>query len=272
MDSPRRQRSIFLCQPHSTTPHPSRVGVLTRLPDALGCCRSAAGGQGATLSTFPRSVSRVNLRVLRPLTREPQGQPSPLRTPQSRPGAQGIFPTSRGQAPHGWPMVHHSLATGFTIPQGCFFWSPIPSHVPLCHIPSPPQSQRPVVFPIPRGSCAAPSHPSSRVYTPPGRLQPCGAGPLDPHPSADRFVRLARVAPFPPPPLSPVPRPLTQLGLFPASRAFPVSWGRRVALATRLFLSRLFSEHPVFLPHRAASNPLARAHWILIHPGTVSCA
>ena len=29
---------------------------------------------------------------------------------------------------------------------------------------------------------------------------------------------------------------------------------------------------PVFIPHRVASNPLARAHWILIHPGTVSCA
>ena len=28
--------------------------------------------------------------------------------------------------------------------------------------------------------------------------------------------------------------------------------------------------HPVFIPHRAASNPVTRAHWILIHPGTVS--
>ena len=61
MDSPRRQRSISLCHPHSTTPHPSQVGVFTRLPDALGCRPSTAGGQGATLSTFP----------LVPLTREP---------------------------------------------------------------------------------------------------------------------------------------------------------------------------------------------------------
>ena len=61
MDSPRRQQSISLCQPHSTSPHPSRVGVPTRLPDALGCRPSTAGGQGATLSTFP----------LVPLTREP---------------------------------------------------------------------------------------------------------------------------------------------------------------------------------------------------------
>ena len=71
---------------------------------------------------FPRSPwsrSRVALRVLRPLTRGSQGQPSPLRTPHGRPGVQGIFPTSRGQVPHGWPMVHHSMATGFPIPRGC---------------------------------------------------------------------------------------------------------------------------------------------------------
>ena len=30
--------------------------------------------------------------------------------------------------------------------------------------------------------------------------------------------------------------------------------------------------HPVFIPWRAASNPVARAHWILIHPGTALCA
>ena len=52
MDIPRQQRSISLCQPHSTTPHPSRAGVPTRLPDPLGCRPSTAGGQGATLSTF----------------------------------------------------------------------------------------------------------------------------------------------------------------------------------------------------------------------------
>ena len=32
MDSPRRQRRISLCQPHSTTPHPSRAGVPSRPP------------------------------------------------------------------------------------------------------------------------------------------------------------------------------------------------------------------------------------------------
>ena len=30
--------------------------------------------------------------------------------------------------------------------------------------------------------------------------------------------------------------------------------------------------HPVFIPHRAASNPVARAHWILIHPGLARVA
>ena len=68
----------------------------------------------------------------------------------------------------------------------------------------------------PLGCCAAPSHPSSRVYTPLGRQQPCGAGPLDAHPSGDRFVRLARVAPLPPPPLTPMPPPIAhRLGRAP---------------------------------------------------------
>ena len=71
--------------------------------------------------------------------------------------------------------------------------------------PSPSLSPVPRPRPNPLGCCAAPSHPSCRVYTPPGRQKPCGASPLDPHPSGDCFVRLARVAPFPP--FSPLPRP-----------------------------------------------------------------
>ena len=50
-----------------------------------------------------------------------------------------------------------------------------------------------------RPSLSCPLSPSSRVCTSPGRQQPFGAGPLDPHPSGDRFVCLALVAPFPPP-------------------------------------------------------------------------
>ena len=148
MDSPRRQGSISLCQPHSSTPHPSRVGVPTRLPDALGCRPSTAGGQGATLSTFP----------LVPLTREPTctqaidpGISRSTLTPAdtSRPfQVQGILPTSRGQVPHGWPMVHHSMATGFPIPRGCCLALsvslPIPCPIPLCLIPAPARSQRPM--------------------------------------------------------------------------------------------------------------------------------
>ena len=75
--------------------------------------------RGRPFPRSPGSRSRVNLRVLRPLTRGPKGQSSPLRTPHSRPGVQRIFPTSRDQVPHGWPIVHHSMATGFPIPRGC---------------------------------------------------------------------------------------------------------------------------------------------------------
>ena len=193
----------------------------------LGVVHPRLAGRGRPFPRSPRSRSRVNLRVLRPLTRGPQGQPSPLQTPHGRPGVQGIFPTSRGQAPHGWHMVHHSMATGFRIPQGCCLAlsasHPIPCS-PLIHpVTSPHRAS--CGFPIPRSCCAAPFHPSSRVYTPPGRQQPCCAGPLDPNASGDRFVRLALVAPFPSPPLPPAPCPVTHLGLFPASCFFPVSLG-----------------------------------------------
>ena len=155
----------------------------------------------------------MNLRVLRPLTLGPQNQPSPLRTPHSRPGVPVIFPTSRCQAPHGWPMVYHCMATGFPIPRGCCLAlsasHPIPCPVPLCDIPSPAQSPHPVVsrsqgavvWPVPHPcpSPLPPSHPSSRGCTPAGRQQPSGAGPQDPHPSGDRFMLLARVAPIPSP-------------------------------------------------------------------------
>ena len=137
---------------------------------------------------FPRSPryrSRVNLPVLGPLTRGPQGQPSPVHTHHGRPGFQGIFPTSRGQVPHGWPTVPHSTATGFH------------------------------------------SH---------------GA-------AARRFLPN-----FPCPALFVTPR-----------CPFPLCHLPSLALSPRL------TPHPLSLPHRATSNPVARAHWILIRPGTVSC-
>ena len=220
MDSPRRQRSISLCQPHSTTPHLSRVGVPTRLPDALGCRPSTAGGRGATLSTFP----------LVPLTREPtctqaidpgiSGStltPADTSRPSRSSGHSSDFPWSGSPwLAHGSPFHGNWFPNPTGLLLGAFG---LPAH-PMSHSPLPhpgtgpfPASHGP---PTPLGRCAAlatrlslprPLVPSSRVYTPPGRQQPCGAGPLDPLPSGDRFVRLARVAPFPPPSLSPVPRP-----------------------------------------------------------------
>ena len=289
MDSPRQQRSISLCQPHSTTPHPSRVRVPTRLPDALGCRPSTAGGQGATPSTFP----------FVPLTREPTCTqaidpgisrstltPADTSLPSRSSGHFPDFPWSgypwlaHGSPLHGdWfpnptglllgafglpahPMSHSPLphpGTGpFPASQGLPTLSgryaalatrPSPPRPPVAssRVYTPPGRQQPcgagpldplpsgdrIVLvarvapflpfsPVPRprshplGCCAAPSHPSSRVYTPPGRQQPCGAGPLDPHPSRDRFVRLARVARLLPPPVTPVPPPIAhRLGRAP---------------------------------------------------------
>ena len=169
----------------------------------LGLVHPRLEARGRPFPRSSRSPSRVNLPVLRPLTRGPQGQPSPLRTPHGRPGAQGIFPTSRGQAPHGWPMVHHSRATAFCIPRGCCLAPsasrPIPCPVTLCHILSPAQPRVPW-FPDPQGPLCDPCHTSV---------------------------------------LAPSPHPI---------------------------------PHLVFITHRATSNPVARAHRILIHPGTVLCS
>ena len=177
--------------PPLPTPHGLEYPLSSRMD--LGVVHPWLQARGRPFPRSPRSRSRVNLPVLRPLTRGPQGQPSPLRTPHGRPRVQGIFTTSRGQAPHGWPTVHHSMATGFPIPRGCclalLVSYPTPCPVFLCRIPSPALSLCPVVS-----------------------LSPWAV--VRPHPI----------------------------------------------------------PHPVFIPHPAASNPVARAHWILIHSGTVSCA
>ena len=218
MDSRGRQRSIAL---NHSPPLPIPHGLEYPLGSQMHLCvfHPRLQARGQPFPSSPRSRSRVNPRVLRPSTRGPQGQPSPLRTPHGRPGVESIFPTSRGQGPHGWPMVHHSMATSFPIPRGCcsvFSASPRPlvRNPATSHSPVPRPVTHHVLFPPSRaipfswGCCAAlatfpsrsrPLFPSSRLYTPPGRQQPRGAGPLDPHPSGDRFVRLARVAPFPPP-------------------------------------------------------------------------
>ena len=83
------------------------------------------------------------------------------------------YPMPRSPSPHTvtGPMP---ASRGFLIPWG------------RCVTPVP----HPCPSPVP------PSHPSSRVYTPLGCQQPRGAGPQDPHPSGDRFVLLAWVAPI----------------------------------------------------------------------------
>ena len=210
VDSPRRQRSISLCQPHLTTPHPSRAGVPTLLPDALSCRPSTAGGQGATLSTFP----------LVPLTREPTctqaidpGISRSTLTPAdtSRPSrSSGHFPyfpwPGSPWLAHGSPLHGDQFPNPMGLLLGAFGLPALPmSHSPLLH-PGTGPFPASHGLPTPSGRCAAlatrpspprPLVPSSRVYTPPGRLLPCGTGPLGPLPSGDRFVRLARVAPFP---------------------------------------------------------------------------
>ena len=220
MDSPSPTAGHFSL---STTFHHSpslRVGVPTRLPDALGYHPSTARGRGATLSTFP----------LIPLTREPtctQALDLGISRSTSSPANTSRMSRSSGRFPDfpwsGSPwLVHCSRLHGNWFPYltglllGAFGF---PAH-PMSHSHMPHPVTGP--FPASRGLCTPPSccaalatghslsrplFPSSRVYTPPGRQQPCGAGPLDPLPSGDRFVRLPQVAPFSPPPLSQVPHP-----------------------------------------------------------------
>ena len=282
MNSPRRKRSISLCQPHSTSSHPSGAGVPTRLPDALGFHPSTPGGQRATLSTFPLvpltreptctqaidpGISRSTLTPADtsrpflefrafsrlPVARFPMVGPwfttpwrlvsqshgavawrfwspcpshvpfpfassrqrpvpsvpwtpypfgplcgpshTPFPAPSPCPCIPSLYP---GRAPATlwrWPSGPSSFQGPF---RGLLVSLPIPCPIPLCLIPPPSLSPVPRPWPNPPGCLAAPFHPSPRVYTPPGRQQPCGAGPLDPHPSGDRFVRLPRVAPLPP--------------------------------------------------------------------------
>ena len=62
------------------------------------------------------------------------------------------------------------------------------------------------------------------------------------------------------------------LPYFPCSAAFATPrWPFPLGHIPPLALSPCLSPHPLFIPHRAGSNPMARANWILIHPGTPSC-
>ena len=132
--------------------------------------------RGQPFQPSPRSRLRVNLHVLRPLTRGPQGQPSHLRTAHRSTGVQGIFSTSCGPPPHRWPMVHHSMATGFSIPRGCCLalWSSIPSHVPFSfatsrHRPNPSVPW----FPYPTGLLCGPFNTPILAPSPILSIIPC---------------------------------------------------------------------------------------------------
>ena len=169
----------------------------------LGVVHPRLEARGRPFPRSPRSRSRVNLRVLRPLTWGPQGQPSPLRTPHGRPEVQGIFhlPLARLPMVGPWFTTPWRLVSQSHGAVAWHFWPPFPSNVPF---PFPPYRHRP--------------HPRvRRISVPMGPL--CG--------------------PCHTPVLAPCPHPI---------------------------------PHPAFIPHRAASNPVARAHRILIHPGTVSCS
>ena len=149
----------------------------------LGIIHPRPGARGRPFPRSPRSRVRVNLRVRRPLTQGPQGQPSRLPKPDCCPGVQGIFSTSRGKAPHGWPMNHHSMETGSPIPRGCCSvfsatpptplrspatsLSPVPRPVThLCLFPAP------LVFPFPMGLLCGPSHWPCSVPSP-SPVLPC---------------------------------------------------------------------------------------------------
>ena len=144
--------------------------------------------RGGPFRRSPRSRSRVNLLVLRLLTRRPQCQPSPPWTPHCRPGVQCILPTSLGQVLHGWPMAHHSMAIGFLNARGWSSALSVAQFSPLRFVRIPAMSRSPLPHPVP-GLVTAP-HSATRVYTPPVRQQPSGAGYL----MMNRFVLLARVA------------------------------------------------------------------------------
>ena len=154
-------------------------------------------------------------------------RPHPIPHPVFIPHLAANNPVARAH----WTLIHPRTVS-------CTYHGLHPSR-PFPLVPRPPSN--------PLGCCAPPSHPSFCVYTPPDRQQPCGAGPLDPHQSGDPFVRLARVAPLPPPPLTPVPPPIAhRLGRAPLRLGY--------SNPGRLFV--VFSPLPRTLQSVAPGSPL----------------
>ena len=182
------------CVALATRPSPPRPLVpSSRVYTPLGRQQPCGAGQLEPLPSGDRFVRLARVAPFPPpsLSTVPRARPNLLgcRAAPSHPSSRVYTPPGRQQPCGAGPLDCD--------PSGDRF-------VRLARVaPFPPSSPVPRPRPNPLGCCAAPSHPSSRVYTPSGRQQPCGAGPLDPHPSGDRFVRLARVAPLPPPPATP---------------------------------------------------------------------
>ena len=168
--------------------------------------------RGRHFPRYPRFRSHVNLQILRLLTRGLQGQPSPLQTPHGCPGVQGIFPTSPGQVPHGWPMLPHSMVTSFPIPQGCCMAPVAARFSRLCsdRFATPP-SRSPHLVP---GPATVPRFPASLDPIP----HPVFIPHRYPHPPRDLFVPLARVGAF----FSPSYPGITALGFWPTLARCPL--------------------------------------------------
>ena len=149
MDSHRRQRSIAL---NHIPPLPIPHGLEYPLGSRMHLCvvHSWLKARGRPFPRSPRSRSRVNPRVLRPLTRAPQGQPSPLRTPwlSRSSGHYPDFPWS------GSPWLAHGSPL-----HGDSFPDPTGLLLSILRLPSSPGSQpRDVPFP-----CATSRHPTRPV-------------------------------------------------------------------------------------------------------------
>ena len=187
------------CVAVATRPSPPRPLVPSScVYTPPGCQQPCGAGPLVPLPSGDRFVCLARVAPFPPLSLSPVPRPRPnplgCRAAPSHPSSRVYNPPGRQQPCGAGPLDPHPSRDRF---------------MRLARVaPFPPFSPVPRPRPNPLGCCAAPSHPSSRVYTPPGRQQSCGAGPLDPHPSGNSFVRLAPVAPLPPPPLTPVPPPM----------------------------------------------------------------
>ena len=189
---------------------PNPTGLLLsilRLPSSPGSQPRDVSFPCATSRHPSRRIPRVPcLPILLGLSCGPS--PTPFSVPSPSPFIACLYPTGPPATLWRGPTGSSSIRGPFRAPStGRFLPAPVPFPCATSRHPSRPTPHVPRL-PILLGLTCGPSHthslsrplfPSSRVYIPPGRQQPFGTSPLDPHPSGDRFVCLALVAPFPPP-------------------------------------------------------------------------